>query len=148
MPANIAVAGLADRAGIRPALENMSGTRAYISLKDSAAPQLNLGSHRGLVRSMLAASGLRADALARDIARGPSGEIIANVKGLNPEAALRTNEPLGRSLLPSSGLLAMGRGAGGVKTGALMDSRFNTERATGSIDPEQRRIIEKYLSEP
>jgi len=148
MHANVAVAGLADRAGARPALENMSGTRAYISLKDSAAPQLNLGSRRGLVRSMLAATGLRADAFARDVARGPNGEVLANVKGLNPEAARRTNEPLGRSLLPSSGLLAMGRGALGVRTGAAMDSRTNSERATGTIDPEQQRIIENYLNQP
>src|SRR4029079_8852856 len=109
------IQGLADRAGVRPELENVRGTRAYISLNDSASPQLNLGSRRGLVRSVLAGAGLRGDALARDVSRGPSGETLYTVKGLNPEAAARTDTPLGRSLLPSASLLGFGRGAGGVK---------------------------------
>ena len=142
------IQGFADRAGVRPELENVRGTRAYIALNDSASPQFNLGSRRGLVRSLLAGAGLRGDAFARDLSRGPSGETLYTVKGLNPEAAARTNTPLGRSLLPSGSLLAFGRGAGGVKTGSIYENATSSERATGTVDPEQQRIIENYLSQP
>src|SRR6187399_299277 len=141
---NEAIAALADRAEVRPGLENLKGTRAYTALKTNPS-QSSLAASFPVVGGLIPGAKLRGDAFARALARNPEGEPIV-IKGLNQEwsRAHLANEPVGRSLLPSSGLLAMGGGALGLKTGAAIDSTTNTAHPAGSLDPEQQRIISEY----
>jgi len=145
---NEALANLADKAGVRQGLETLKGTRAYVALKEKAKPQASATTSGGFMRvgGLVPAAKLRADAIARGVARGPEGNPLF-IEGLNPEAATRlANEPLGRTLLPSSGLLAMGRGAAALKTGSVYDSAVNRGKPAGTLTPEEQAQIERYLS--
>jgi hypothetical protein len=149
MPANETIAALADRAKVRPELETLRGTRAYTALKSQAEPALGVTGGGGILRvgGLLPGAKLRVDAAMRTVARGPQGEPLF-VNGLNPEQQFLKSQPLGRSLLPSSSIFNLGRGAAGIRTGSVYDELSDREKPTGSLDPEQQRIIEKYLATP
>lgn len=143
---NLALAELASNAGgdTRQKLEDLKGARAYASLKRQASPQAAITPSGGLLRvgGLLPGVGLRVDAAARALERGPVGEVIFHDAERMPFVSKR-------ELLPSSGFFSLGRGALGAKTGALIEAENRkTNPATGSIDPEQQRIIENYLNEP
>jgi len=150
MPANKTIAALADRAKVRPDLETLRGTRAYTALKSEAEPSLGVAPTRAMLRvgGLLPGAKMRFDVALRDMARGPQGEPLF-INGLNQEQQFLKDQPLGRSLLPATGLLNAGRGALGLKTGSVYDQvSTDRDKLTGSVDPDQRRIIEYYLNQP
>jgi len=143
---NAALAELASNAAgdTRQKLEDLKGARAYVSLKRQASPQAAVTPQGGLLRvgGLLPGVGLRVDAAARALERGPVGEVIFHDAERMPFVAKR-------ELLPTSGFWSLGRGALGAKTGAVIEAENRKTRpATGSIDPEQQAIIENYLNEP
>lgn len=147
---NEALGELADNAGVRGGLETLKGTRAYTALKEKASPKANEGITGGggflRVGGFGPALKLRADALARGVARGPDGLPLFVAPGSAAGNPALANEPLGRSLLPSSGLLAMGRGALGVKTGSVYDSATGRAKPAGTLTQEERARLEQLLA--
>jgi hypothetical protein len=145
---NEALSELADNAGVRQGLETLKGTRAYSALKEKASPQAGMTEGGGFLRvgGLMPAVKLRADAFARGVARGPDGLPMFAAPGSAAANPALANEPLGRSLLPSSGLLAMGRGALGVKTGSVYDSATGPVRPGGTLTPQERAQLEKLLA--
>ncbi len=143
---NEALAELAGNAGVRGGLETLRGTRAYSALKESASPNMNEGITGGGGFLRLGGFGpalkLRADVFARGLARGPDG---LPMSGTTVTPA-QVGQPLERSLLPSSGLLAMGRGALGVKTGSVYDSATGRSKPGNSLTPQERAQLEKLLT--
>lgn len=141
---NEALAELADNAGVRPALETLRGTRAYSALKEKAGAQAGVTDGGGFLRvgGLIPGAKLRLDALARGVTRGPEGNPLF-VQQFNPA---HVSEPLGRELLPSSGLLGMGRGALGVKTGSVYDSTTGRAKPAGTLSQQEREQLERLLA--
>lgn len=142
---NEALGELATNAGVRPGLETLKGTRAYSALMEKASPQAGMTEGGGFLRvgGLLPGAKLRLDAAARGLTRGPEGNPLFMQK-FDPALA---NQPLGRELLPSSGLLAVGRGALGVKTGSVYDSATGRSKPAGTLTPQERERLESLLSQ-
>ena len=148
---NKALAELADNAGVRQNLETLRGTRAYTALNERAMPNFHesLGQGGGFARvgGLLPGIRLRADALARNVARGPEGNPLF-AESFNPKLL---NEPLGREVTPSgpfSNLLSMGRGALGVKTGSVYDSSTGRAGPGSTLSPDEKAILQRLLEQP
>lgn len=141
---NDALTELADNAGVRPGLETLRGTRAYSALKEKAGAQAGVTDGGGFLRvgGLIPGAKLRLDALARGVTRGPEGNPLF-MQQFNPAM---TGEPLGRELLPSSGLLGMGRGALGVKTGSVYDSTTGRAKPAGTLSQQEREQLERLLA--
>lgn len=145
---NEALAGLADNAGVRQDLETLRGTRAYSALKEKALPSAHdsIGQGGSFLRlgGLLPGAKLRADALARNVARGPEGNPLF-AQTFNPKLV---NEPLGREIAPSgpfANILSMGRGALGVKTGSVYDSGTGRAGPGSTLSPEEKATLQKML---
>ncbi len=145
---NEALSELADNAGVRGGLETLKGTRAYSALKEKASPQAGMTEGGGFLRvgGLMPAVKLRADAFARGLARGPDGLPLFTAPGSTAASPALANEPLGRSLLPSSGLLSMGRGALSVKTGSVYDSATGRAKPAGTLTQQEREQLERLLA--
>jgi hypothetical protein len=143
---NAHLAELGDAAGVRPDLESVKGIRAYLALKERASPAASMGTTGGgnylRLGGLLPAAQLRLDAVAKGLARGPDGRPLFP----GQQSPGLANTPLGRTLLPSSGLLSLGGGAGGIKTGSVYDAETNRTRP-GAVSRQEQEQLERLLSQ-
>lgn len=133
---NKALRALADAAppGVRQDLENLGATNAYQKLKGASSLKVgeSIGSG-GMVGRLAGVGGFlkpRADALARGLSAGPTGEST-----ITPRLAayVRANAP-GPKWLP--GVPALGGGALGLKAAVAYDA----------LTPDQQHLLERLLS--
>lgn len=141
-----ALRDLAEQAGpgVKHDLEVLGAQNAYSKLSGMASPKIGetigSGGLAGHLRGFGPAVKLRADAVARGISAGPTGEPTITPRLVN---FVRQNAPKAKFL---PGLTAMGQGALGLKAGSVYNSTRDRGELAQSLTPSERQFLEQLLS--
>lgn len=124
-------------------LEVLGGQNAYSKLSGMANPKIGetigSGGLAGHLRGFGPAVKLRADALARGVSAGPTGEPTVTPRVVD---FVRKNAPRMR---PLAGATAMGNGALGLKAGSVYGSTRDRGAAQADLNPSEQQFLDQLI---
>lgn len=124
-------------------LEVLGGQNAYSKLRGMASPKIGetigSGGLAGHLRGFGPAVKLRADALARGVSAGPTGEPTVTPRVVD---FVRKNAPRVR---PLAGATAMGNGALGLKAGSVYGSTRDRAAAQADLNPSEQQFLDQLI---